>query len=165
MALMAGSAALLRGSRSERAHRAAHALRLRDWPERLDAWVDSRRDMPFAWAANDCFTFALGAVEAITGARGLYPATWSDAMSAIREIERRGSYEAMITSVLGRPSQNWREARRGDVVLAEAEEGSRRAPIWRRPSMLCVGAHIVGPGVDGLVFRPLPEAVLVWRVG
>lgn len=120
--------------------------------------------MPFAWGGNDCFTFALGAVEAITGARDLYPATWDDAMSAMREIEKHGSYEAMISGVLGRPSQNWKEARRGDVVLAETGD-NHRAAIWRRPSMLCVGSTICGPGHNELTFMPLSDAALVWRVG
>lgn len=151
--------------RLESAEQAGSPLRrLPLWPDRLVAYVESRRTMPFAWGPHDCFTFVTGAIEAITGT-ALYPATWTDALSAVREIEKHGSYEAMISSVLGPPSQNWREARRGDVVLAEAEEGTRRAAIWRRPSMLCLGATLCGPGVDGLAFKPLTDAVTVWRVG
>lgn len=139
--------------------------RLPRWPDRLATYVESRRGMPFAWGSHDCFTHITGAVEAITGARDLYPVTWTDALSAMRTIEKHGSYEAMVSSVLGRPSQNWREARRGDVVMAEQEDDGRWAAVWRRPTMLCVGATLCGPGVDGLVFRPLNDAVLVWRVG
>lgn len=131
--------------------------RLPRWPDLLAAYIESRRAMPFAWGGNDCFTFALGAVEAITGARDLYPATWDDAMSAMREIEKHGSYEAMISGVLGRPSQNWKEARRGDVVLAEQD--------GRPISALCVGSVICGPSLAGLEFKALTDVRLVWRVG
>lgn len=138
--------------------------RLPRWPERLDAYIERRRALPFEWGTNDCFAFCMGAVEAITG-RNPYPSTWTDALSAMREIERHGTLEAVLASVLGRAGQNWREARRGDIVLAEQDEGPERAAAWRRPSMLCVGDRLVGPGVDRLEFRRLADAVLVWRVG
>lgn len=130
--------------------------RLPRWEDRLAAHIETRRTTPFAWGDNDCFTFAMDAVAAITGV-ALYPPTWTDALSAMREIEKHGSYADMISSVLGIASQNWKAARRGDVVMAEQD--------GRTVSMLCVGSVLCGPGVDRMEFKPLPDARLVWRVG
>ena len=41
--------------------------RLEDWPERLAAFVEARRAMPFRWGQNDCALFAADAVAAVTG--------------------------------------------------------------------------------------------------
>lgn len=46
----------------------AHGMtRVEDWPERLAAFIEQRRKMPFAWGSNDCALFAADAVCAITG--------------------------------------------------------------------------------------------------
>lgn len=41
--------------------------RLSNWPSKLDAFLASRRLVPFAYGSNDCVLFALDAVLAITG--------------------------------------------------------------------------------------------------
>jgi hypothetical protein len=41
--------------------------RIDHWRKALDAYVDAHRHKPFAWGTNDCWTFAGGLVEAITG--------------------------------------------------------------------------------------------------
>lgn len=130
--------------------------RLPHWPDRLDAYVESRRLMPFDWGANDCVTFAAGAVAAITGVTVLTP-TWTTAMEAARALEEAGGMAEAVASVLGRPSQNWKEARRGDVVMAEQD--------GRNVMMVCVGAQLCGPGLDRLGFHPITTGRLVWRVG
>lgn len=131
--------------------------RLPRWPERLATFVESRRAMPFAWGSNDCVTFCADAVQAITGARVLSEIGWTDEASALAAFEAAGGRVAAITGALGRPVQNWREARRGDIVLAE-QEGIV-------VTMLCLGPTLCGPGVDGLGFKPASGARLVWRVG
>lgn len=41
--------------------------RRENWPETLNAYIDTLRGAPFAWGVNDCFLFASGAVLAMTG--------------------------------------------------------------------------------------------------
>ena len=41
--------------------------RVTTWQTELHKYIQSRRGMPFAWASNDCSTFAADAVLAITG--------------------------------------------------------------------------------------------------
>ena len=121
------------------------------------AFVESRRAMPFAWGSNDCITFCADAVHAITGARVLPPVDWTDEASALVAFEAAGGRVAAITGALGRPSQSWMEARRGDIALAEQGEVI--------VTMLCIGPHLCGPGVNGLEFKSTRAARLVWRVG
>lgn len=135
--------------------------RFEDWPSRLDAYIESRRAMPFAWGAtgNDCVGFCLGAVQAITGVEIQMPER-STALEAMREIEKAGGLgELLSATVLGPARQNWREARRGDVVLVEGRDGHRLL------TMVCAGTALVGPGEEGMQSMPLRAAVLVWKVG
>lgn len=137
--------------------RAMTALkRLPRWPDRLDAFIESRRNMPFSWGHSDCITFAAGAVEAITGAAVLTP-TWTTALEAARVIEEEGGLTAAVSSRLGTPNQNWREIRRGDVALAQQD--------GRDVAMVCVGAQLCGPGVERLGFHPITMTRLFWKVG
>jgi len=41
--------------------------RLADWPERLAAFLESRRTMPKQWGQNDCALFCADAIQAMTG--------------------------------------------------------------------------------------------------
>lgn len=136
--------------------------RLPRWEDRLIQFVESRREMPFAWGGNDCCSFAIDGVEAITGAR-VWDVTWADEASARAVIEAAGGLIAAVSKALGRPGQNWREARRGDVVLAEQPEPY--GDMGRDGLMLCMGLYLWGPSLRGVSFRPPPTARLVWRVG
>lgn len=131
--------------------------RLPRWEDRLVAFVESRRTMPFAWGSNDCVSFCIDAVHVITGTRAPIEITWTDEASALAAFEAAGGRVAAISSVLGRPGQNWKEARRGDIVLAEQNDIV--------VTMLCIGAYLCGPGVNGLEFKPTSSARLVWKVG
>jgi len=117
--------------------------------------------MPFAWGKNCCIAFNIDAVQAITGVR-VRAATWASALEAAREIDREGGLERAISSVLGAPHDNWRKARRGDVVLTGSNE---LAADEGGPVMLCVGGMIVGPGVERMQALPVSMARKVWRVG
>ena len=130
--------------------------RLETWPDRLQEFVESRRRTPFAWGSNDCCTFAVDAVEAVTGAR-VWAITWVDERGALRALADAGGAAVAIATALGRPSQNWQDARRGDICLVDQD--GRDVPL------LCIGLALAGPGVEGLAFRRLDEARLVWRVG
>ena len=134
-------------------------VRLPDWPERLAAYVESRRSMPFAWGANDCVTFAAGAIHATTGRplATLLPAVWSNADQAARALAAAGDMLAAVTRALGRPWPAWRavHAPRGAVVAADQPDG-----LTLGVSM--GNRHWCGPGRTGLVWRPMVEVRLAW---
>lgn len=132
-------------------------MRRRDgWPALLAAFLAERQDMPFAWGGNDCVTFSVAWVARLTG-RTLIAVDWSDARGALQALERAGGMRQAWTDKLGRPSQNWREARRGDVGLAEVE--------GRECGVICTGATWAGPDLAGLQHLPLSAAALVWNIG
>ncbi|MFO1081866.1 MAG: hypothetical protein U1E23_14705 [Reyranellaceae bacterium] len=130
--------------------------RLERWPDRLTEFVESRRRTPFAYGSNDCCSFAIDAVDAVTGTR-VREIDWQDERGALRMLAEAGGAEAAVTSMLGRPSQNWQDARRGDICLVDQD--GRDVPL------LCIGLALAGPGVERMEFRRLDEARLVWRVG
>lgn len=129
--------------------------RLSNWPMRLDAFIEAHRNVPFAYGSNDCVSFCLGAVEAITGKR-LREVDWHDEASAMAAFEAAGGRLAAISGLLGRPQQNWALAQRGDVVMTD-QDG---VPI----TMLCIGSHLAGPGPEGLAFKPASEGRMFWKV-
>lgn len=136
---------------------AAPALhRLAHWDLALAGYLRDRRDRPFEWGANDCASFAIGAIEAIAG-RLVWPVDWSNALEAARAIEAAGGLVDAMTRSIGTPSQNWRTARRGDVGLVDMQE---RASV-----VVCTGQTWAGPGILGLEHLKLPAARLVWAIG
>lgn len=129
-----------------------------DWPERLAAFVESRRHVPFAWGSNDCATFAADAVLAMTGRdplvmmRGL----WQCSFGAQMAMRTSGGLAWAARRQLGRPLQQPAAAPRGAVVCARVE------------GLAILGVHMgawwCAPGAQGLVFRPAREVRLAWGV-
>lgn len=136
----------------------AELRRVEGWPDRLAEFVETRRERPFAWGAeaNDCVSFAIAWVESMTGT-AVRPAAWSSEAEARAALAEAGGIVAAVTGVLGRPTQNYAEARRGDIGLVDQETGPGL--------MICTGTHWAGPGLDCMLFKPLNLARLVWRIG
>lgn len=126
-----------------------------------DAWVaylDARALRPLAWGsrANDCISFAAGAVEALTG-RDLIAAAgfrWASAAGAARVLKRVGGIAGALDLVL--PRTECAMAHRGDVGLAVIE--------GRESCVVIEGALVVGPGVERLVRVPRAVLVQAWSV-
>lgn len=140
---------------------AALPPRLPDWPERLYAYIESRRRRPFAWGDNDCVTFAAGGVVAITGCRlsQVLPAAWGNVHEAARLVRDSGGLEQACSRALG-PSIGGRAAtlaRRGSVVLTVLQ-GQQTLGLAAGGRFWC------GPGSDGLVWRPMDEVNTAWEV-
>ena len=135
--------------------------RLADWPERLAAYLDARRHVPFSWGTNDCATFALGGIRALTGARlaDLLPGVWANEPEAAAMLRQLGGLETAAIGVLGEPVRGRLAATapRGWVVLAH---------LLERPTLgLAAGnGWWCGPGPAGLVFRPQVEVAVAWEV-
>lgn len=127
--------------------------RIENWPTLLAEFIDSRRELPFAWGERDCCLFAADAVEVITGTdfAADYRSTYDSALSAHRVIAAAGGVPALVPFDEVEPSY----AQRGDVVLLEQDGRD------------CLGIHlghvIAGQGPDGLTFLPPNNAVRAWR--
>lgn len=135
--------------------------RLPDWPERLTALVEARRDTPFAWGCQDCCLFAADAVLAITGRdpaaawRGCY----ADEAGAEALLAAAGGLETLAQAVLARfgaaecpPAL----AQRGDVVLARLGNADGLGVV--------LGQDIAAPALRGLAFLPFAAARRAWVV-
>lgn len=125
-------------------------------PMALIAYLDARAGMPFAWGrrANDCVSFAAGAVIAQTGRDPLPDVDWTSERGALRVLKRTGGLEAMVNRCLRRTSPAL--AMRGDVA-GVIDPG----PIGLR-LMIVEGAMLVGPGDSGLDRQPRAVMSIAW---
>lgn len=143
--------------------------RFEDWPERLAAFIEERRAMPFAWGSNDCALFAADAVCAITGVdfgepfRGRY-----DDEASLRLHGMHGANAHLAAGDVSRAIRDmataWLDgeiapalARRGDVVLIDHAGGESLA--------VCVGEKAAAPGRRGVIMVPRSAWLSAWRVG
>jgi hypothetical protein len=131
--------------------------RLHDWPERLAELIQQRLASPFAWGSNDCCLFAADAILATTGEdpaaalRGAY----SDAAGALGVLNGRQPAD-LAGELLGDPLPTPALAHRGDIVCHETD--------GRQTLGVCVGDQWCAPGDEGLVFQPMSQVRLAWRV-
>ena len=141
-------------------------MRRHDWPERLTAFIESRKKTPFIWGEHDCCMFSCDAIVAITGMdparrfRGLYRDRRS-AARVLREIYGDGLEHTMecIAKELGAEEIEPMTAQRGDACCVY-EEG--------RPAAfgICVGNKVALANAPfGLFFAPLETIQRAWRVG
>lgn len=132
-------------------------MRHPDWPERLARFIEERRSAPFQFgsSAHDCCSFAAGAVNAITGVDPSTAWPYRNEIGARRLIIEAGGLDSLVTRALGEPVHP-AQAGRGDVVLAELEEG---------PTVgVCLGRDCVFPADVGVTFRPRSVIALAWNV-
>ena len=130
-------------------------MRAQDWPERLAAYVESRRTVPFEYGSHDCCHFAGGAVDAITGRNPMAAFHYRNQIGAERAIRKAGSLDALVEQTLGKPMAV-ALARRGDVVIADLERGATVG--------ICTGAEAVFASEIGVTFRPMSSVRKAWRI-
>lgn len=132
--------------------------RLRNWPSRFAALVDSARAQPFEWGQHDCCLWAANAVLAITGRdpgapwRGAYRTT----RGALDLLESIGGLEG-AGALTGNPIQVALAAI-GDVGLVRWTDGTESLAV-------CAGHSWLAAGDAGLVHLPLEAARCAWGVG
>lgn len=121
----------------------------------LVAYIGARMRAPFAWGANDCVTFAAGAVRAQTGRDplGAIAARWSTARGAAHVLRKFGGMEAAVSSVL--PPIAPAMAARGDVAGWLDAQGRLQLAIVE-------GQTLVGPGEAGIVRLSRSAMVKAW---
>ncbi len=134
--------------------------RREDWPERLLAFVESRRVTPFVWGGNDCALFTADAALAMTdhdfaaGFRGRY----KSALGAMKALCSNGAADLAdyLTRTLGTPIAPTL-ARRGDAVMFEAVEGPALGVV--------LGQQAAAAGPEGVTWVPASRWQQAWRVG
>lgn len=131
-------------------------MRFPDWPERLAAYIAARETRRFEWGkgAQDCCSFAAGAVAAITGRDVMADIPpYSSAEEA--DVILTTPLEALLDARFARRDVGF--AQRGDVALAR---------IGKLESVVVVlGAELVGAGRPrGLVYLPRRVMRAAWAV-
>jgi hypothetical protein len=131
-----------------------------DWPERLAAFIETRRAEPFAWGSNDCGLFAADAVRAIYGIdlahdlRGAYHSEEGAKQAVGGALE---PYAERICAAFGFEEIRPLFAQRGDVVLWRTEQG---------PTLGIIGLN--GPALfltpTRLIEVPVRALDRAWRV-
>ena len=125
--------------------------------EALTAFINSRQSVPHRWGsnANDCMSFAAGAVKAQTGvdpARGL---KWRSHASAIRLLNGLGGVEAILDARFKRVPPSM--AKRGDIA------GVPDPDLGIHP-MIVEGMELVSPGEYGNARAKRSAMVCAWSV-
>lgn len=131
-------------------------MRYQDWPQRLDAYIESRRATPFEYGSHDCCLFADGAVVAITGESRMASFDYTSRLGAERLIRGAGTLDALVNRALGEPVHP-SQAGRGDVVMADLEHGATVG--------VCLGAVCAfAAEPTGMTFRPRATVRAAWRI-
>lgn len=129
---------------------------VRDY-QALAGFLAGRRAMPFAFGrhANDCASFAAGAIKAATGRDVLGKTRWTTRLGAVRIAKREGSFAAAVTKRLTPIAPA--AAHRGDIagVPDDAFPGGIRL-------MVVDGAYLVGPGEHGLLSQDRATMTHAW---
>lgn len=134
-------------------------MKLQGFPERLTAFIQLRRSMPYAWGTNDCVVFAADAVHAVAGfdpiegIRGL----WNDEATANQILAEQGGLIAATDRLFLRQSST-SFYQRGDICLLLME------PNLTPTLGVCAGPYAAAPGPEGMVLVPMSEVRIIWDV-
>ncbi|MET4696087.1 DUF6950 family protein [Endozoicomonas lisbonensis] len=133
-------------------------MKKQNWVIELARFIESRRNVPFAWHENDCCTFVADAILLITGidAAAPYRGHYTTATGAYRALRKYGDgtiagawsacFEEIPVSDLGR----------GDVALVNVN--------GLPASALLMGNKLWAVSKTGLITLPVTEAIKAWRV-
>jgi hypothetical protein len=137
--------------------------RCANWPEALAAYIDRKRNQPFAWGVNDCCLFGADWIQLCTG---LDPAatlrgTYDRALSGVRVLEKHGGLIGTIEThmePLGFKPISQGFAARGDIAVRDCGNGDTMA--------ILIGSSIAYVGKDGLLFAELNDGVETrfWKI-
>tara|TARA_Y100000114_G_C11732548_1_gene314398 strand:+ start:760 stop:1215 length:456 start_codon:yes stop_codon:yes gene_type:complete len=133
--------------------------RVAGWEANLIKTIEIYRHEPFAWATNDCFTFAVRCEEAVCGKTRfpeLYKAEYINQFGSMRAFMREGYY-GMIDCMDQRLDEiDMRVARRGDWSVVGTPDGLAVGVL--------TGDKIAVTGEQGLLFFDYAQGVKAWRI-
>lgn len=140
-------------------------MRPSGWESRLNDFLESRRQMPFQWGVNDCYSLADGALREQLGEspisdwRGSYSTQWGCLLNYRRKLKQMGC-EDIIEAMDQRLA-------RVDVWLP-----SRGAICGRSDGLgssvmsvafgVVISDKIAFIGYDGLVFDQVKQSDIFW---
>ncbi len=136
--------------------------RTEGWENRLREFLQIAATLPFERGSHCCATFAGRCVEimqereVLPEFRGDYK-TKEDAYKFLKEKGYTG-LSSIADKILGKPLENVRFAKRGDVVLV-VQEGQEALGI-----VDLTGRNVLTVGLQGLVSYPLSQIVAAWEV-
>ena len=145
--------------------------RVGDWSIRLQCYIESVHEKPFRYGKQDCCTFALGAIKAITGVdvkrkmkiryRDKEAARKIRAMLSIQSAQTEGNAMTRavgyVARVCGFVEITPLEAQRGDLVLFRGILGDTAG--------ICIGIKVIAPGANGLLADSISVVKRAWRIG
>ena len=133
--------------------------RVAGWEANLIETIEIYRHEPFAWATNDCFTFAVRCEESVCGKTRfpeLYQAKYTNQFGSMRAFMREGYY-GMIDCMDSRLDEiDMRVARRGDWSVVGTPDGLAVGVL--------TGEKIAVTGEKGLLFFDYAQGVKAWRI-
>jgi hypothetical protein len=137
--------------------------RCANWPEALAAYIDRKRNEPFAWGVNDCCLFGADWIQLCTG---LDPAatlrgTYDSALSGVRVLENHGGLIGTIEThfnPLGFKAIGQGFAARGDIAVRDCGNGDTMGVV--------LGSTAAFVGKDGLKFANLNDGAETrfWKI-
>lgn len=134
--------------------------RFPDWPERLAALWAERAEMPFAWGAQDCVSFAADAALALTGIDPLaeFRGRYEDEESAYKLVGEGGlqAFVSQLMAQFGAQECPVEFAQRGDWAMVLVGNNLVTGVV--------VGETVMAPGARRLAQVPLSRAVIAWAI-
>ncbi len=135
--------------------------RAQDWPERLAALIEDRREQPFIWGTHDCCTLAADAVLAMTGIDPMAAlrGTYGGETEAEAILLAEGGLEATaarLAAAAGLGDCHLAFGQRGDVALIQHGNALAMGVV--------VGDAVAVPGPDGIAFLPPAAMLRAWSV-
>lgn len=135
--------------------------RAQDWPERLAALIEDRRERPFVWGEHDCCTLAADAVKELTGVDPMAAlrGTYGSEAEAEQLIITAGGLEALVAGLCagaGMGACHPAFVQRGDVALVH--DGNHLAVG------VVIGETVMVPGPDKITVLPLRTIQRAWSV-
>lgn len=99
--------------------------RFDDWPQRMEAAILARRDLPRTWGKNDCAAFPAAVIEAMTGDDFFAPfrGKYSTGLGAVRAVKEAGFETLADYAAANAEEIPVRKAARGDLVFYESGHG------------------------------------------
>lgn len=129
--------------------------RIQNIDTRLDRFIESRRELPFAWGANDCCLFAADWVREVTGLDLAAPlrGTYADALTAARIVHCHGGIVSLIAEFgapIGIARIDPTRAKRGNLVVRNLGRGDC-------VGVIC-GANAAFLSESGLIFPSMSNS-------
>ena len=133
-------------------------MRAPNWPAALARFIEDRRGWDFDWGVHDCCMFAADWVMAATGRDPAlhFRASYWNAKGAADTLRMYGGIAQIVDDGGFVRWQAPGMAQRGDVALVTNEKRELLAVVD--------GTQCVAPGRHGLVWLPLADAAVAWKV-